>query len=643
MSDQLLQHAVENVWCNPGQDQPGIIQLSFFRRVRGEVQQRIKFAYSELSTPTKETYDLFFIGQYQISQWGVDALFNEWQSLEVITNATKTLLTVFDRQGYMVHPHDVFLIRLPNARVVAAIRGNTGKRDMYLSHYTNAFFSSVRSLNSNEVWVRGVTFDGLNMQAVLGILTQAMNLKAAGVPIRMFESGVEVNVIIPSTLTIGTPITIMRDDSIDTTTYVDVDSLNYRLSGKDNSRKYVIDIGSMDTIQYHDDIEFRVCRLNADGSLATGLLFHRLQPNNVRMLTESTYSISIDQINHIRLELGPGNCFIAVIARKSGYDRPLIFESSKLHELARLPDNFRQLILTARVPTIKEWSFAHLENSKYVSIMRRPIIDASATLDVYNAYGYNAIAYYLAPHMTFSPSPQVSVPEVYRDGSVVQYGEGITVNAINGNPTFDVDTETTAVEFYQNKLQPNAMDYYNVASIPKTTAEVRFYIRNKTAQDWIDITHAVTWTTDGDTMVHDYQNPLNYWAIRVDGNGLHRQFTITEDRGIYTVPLIDDNGTIELPYKDVVVRVNNRELVQGIDYSIDKQVIWISKKDILGEDGTVVVDVLAEGFPEETEDGVVQWGTPDLYGWTEHGYISYDDTFSLRADKLHITTGQING
>lgn len=641
----LQQHAIRNIWCTPEQDKQAIIKPVRYGKVRG-VYERIKIGWDELKVPTTENYIVYQIGHHPPSIFGLNGVTNQWKKLDGLSTASKCTINIYNGKGVLLPLGECFIIQLDNKAVLLAIRENPRvnmvEEDIWFHHYANAFWGSSRASTELDFWVESVRRTNTNEPEVLVLYNKWYTAKVIGKRPQLLHNGKLVDKLPPSQILVGDTIEVRVDDSLDEIHDISIDELNYNYSTMDNVRKYIVDLGVSEVIKYHDDIEISIVKLDADGNSIEGVLLHRNQPANVRMLASATYSISVDQVEYLRQHIADGNCHIRMYVRKSGWDRRLVFENSRLHELNKLPHEQRHQVITGKSNPCELWTLDALEKSAYPKVMRLRKIDSSTTIDLYRCYGYNAAAYYGADNQMFpdgsSGVRRISIPEVYRKGSLVEYdadGLLVDIKPCREDGISYPEDATQVIEFFQDEFLSNCPDYYNTEVVPSGHREYRFYHRLKGTQEWHDITHAVSYTNQGDGFLkHNYNSPNHEWVIRYSDWAWSRTFTTPLRQGVAEISLIDDTGTVELPFRYVIVRLNGYELIQDIDFKIYRQSIWISAKRYLNDDGDNEVSIIAHGFPEDDDTGSVGWGKPDRVGWVDHGLISKDDRYDLHSGKL---------
>ena len=646
MSDFLQQHAIANIWCTPDQDRQAIIKPVKYGKVRG-VYERIKLGWDELQTPTRENYIVYQIGHYPPSIFGLNGVVDKWIPLDGLSTASKCTINIYNGKGIFLPLVECFIRQLPNKMIVLAILENASvnltTEDIWFHHYKNAFWDSSRASIELDYWVDGIRRTNTNEPEVLVLYNKWHSALISGKRPQMFHNGLLVENLPPANILVGDTIEVRVDDSMDEIVDIAIDDLHYNFSNKDNVRKYIVDLGVGDTIKYHDDIEIRVCTKDDDGNVIKGALFHRNQPSNVRMLASATYSVSVDQVEYLRQSVGDGKAFIRLVVRKSGWQRGLVFEANRLHELNKLPEEQRRLIITGRSNPCDLWTLDSLENSGYPTVMRLPKIDASVTIDLYRTYGYNAMAYYSADNQILpddsSGVRRVGIPKAYRKGTMIEYdadGYMVTIKAGREDGLSYTESGTELVEFFEDEFLKDCPDYYNTEVVPSGHRLYRFYHRLKGTQEWYDITNSITFTDQGDGYLkHNYVSPNHEWVIRYSDWAWCREFDTPLRNGVAEISLLDDNGTMELPFRHIIVRLNGKELTQDIDYVVYRQTIWICGKAYLNTDGNNIVQVIAHGFPEDAGQGSVDWGKPDYVGWIDHGMISVDDTYNLHSGILY--------
>tara|TARA_B100001057_G_scaffold463613_1_gene517788 strand:+ start:29727 stop:32255 length:2529 start_codon:yes stop_codon:yes gene_type:complete len=642
----LQQHAIRNVWCTPEQDRQAILKPVRYGKVRG-VYERIVLGWDELQTPTRDNYIVYQIGHYPPALFGLKGVTNTWLPLAGLSSESKCTINIYNTKGLLLPLHEVFIIQLDNKTVLLAIRESKYvdmvNEDIYFHHYTNAYWASQRSSEELDFWVEGITRISSNEQAVLTLYNKWHAAKLYGKKPQLIHNGVLVESLPPANILVGDTLEVRVDDSIEEVIDISLDSLYYAYSNLDNARKYVVDLGVAETIRYHDDIEIRICKKNADGLVTKGLLLNRNKPENVRMLASATYSVNVDQVEYIRQELELGEAFIRLTVRESGYKRPLIFENNRLHELNKLPEEQRYNIITGKVTSCSLWDITSLERSAYPKVMRLPKIDSAVTIDLYRCYGYNSIAYYSAdnqqPVFNTGGIQRIVAPEAYRKGTMVEYDKDdnvLAIKRIRDDGLGYSERETALVEFFEDEFVEDCPDYYNTELVPSGHREYRLYHRLNGTQDWVDITKSVSFTDQKDGFLrHNYSSPNHEWVVRHSGWAWSKTFVLPLRQGVGEVSLVDANGTMELPFRRIIVRLNGKELVQGIDYEINRQSIWISSTTHLKAEGDNEVFIVAYDFPDDGGEGYVDWGRPEHVGWVDHGMINVGNGYDLHSGLLY--------
>lgn len=647
MSEFLQQHAIRNVWCTPDQDRQAIIKPVRYGKVRG-VYERIKIGWTELQVPTKENYVVYQIGHYPPSIFGLNNVVNKWTTLDGLSTESKCTINIYNTKGLMIPLHEAYIIQLENKTILLAIRENKYinmvEEDIFFHHYTNSYWASSRATADLDYWVEGITRTNSNEPEVLVLYNKWFDANLLGKRPQLLHNGVLVEELPPSRILVGDTIEVRVDESVDEIHDINIDDLYFAFSNLDNARKYIVDLGVGDTIKFHDDIEIRICKLNELGKVTKGMLLHRNKPENVRMLASATYSLNVDQVEFIRQELELGSAHIRMIVRKSGYQRNLIFENARLHELNKLPEAQRREVITGKSNPCSLWDITALERSAYPKVMRLPKIDSAVTIDLYRCYGYNAIAYYSADNqqLIFNDGGSVQrvvVPSAYREGTMVEYdADGLItdIKAVREDGLSYPESNSTLVEFFEDEFLEDCPDYYNGELVPSGHREYRIYHRLKGTQDWYDITARVTFTDQGDGFLkHNYTSPNHEWVVRTSGWAWSKTFTGPLRQGVGEISLVDAQGTMELPFRRIIVRLNGYELVQGIDYEIRRQSIWINAKAHLNTVGDNEVFIIAYDFPETNEHGHVDWGKPEHVGWIDHGMVNVDDQYDLHSSLLY--------
>ena len=307
MFDYLIDHAIKNVWCNPGQDNQLIISPKRLTTAVGAVGS-FKVMWNDYILPdTSSRYHVFQVGNLHPLLAGLlrtSTFFsqNTWVSLSETSNKKKVLTDVYIDTGVQIPRHEVFYIYNSNNTLLLAIKENKnipvnyGSDVIYFRVYTNAYFSTARS----DVLVDGIFTYGTTINN-LGTLSTAVSLYNTYVlkpgHVSVFINGFLANTLDGITAKVGDTIEWVYDSSVSKVVMLSIADLRAFDSVLDMKAKYLLHYPDdhANIIEYLDDNDVWIVN-DAIPGFTKGVLYHRNMHNAVRMVTHRDYSLSIDYL-----------------------------------------------------------------------------------------------------------------------------------------------------------------------------------------------------------------------------------------------------------------------------------------------------------------------------------------------------------
>ncbi|WP_257292747.1 hypothetical protein, partial [Endozoicomonas sp. ONNA1] len=159
-------------------------------------------------------------------------------------------------------------------------------------------------------------------------------------------------------------------------------------------------------------------------------------------------------------------------------------------------------------------------------------------------------------------------------------------------------------------------------------------------EDWIDVTNGgqyyvvnnlMTWRASGD----DYHR-----IVLGDDKTFTREYAVEHIDGVMDFDIEVDVSPLgeqpvwlkhTLPMASTEVWLNDRALIEGLDYSIDLPTITITNKEWIDHNSeTQSVRVLIHGFQSEWLDNL----KPEGPHYVKHGTLSFNHRYDLRDDKV---------
>ena len=156
MENFLIKHAIDNVWCNPDQDNQLIFKAFRITKDLG-VLNRFKLMQREVLLPYSSKYfHVYQIGQLHprvlgLFTQGPDWVVEQWRSFKDASNILKIIISVYTAKGVMLPLSKCFYMFTKERDLVFAIeidsriKTNLDLEDVFFRFYTNAYYQSARS------------------------------------------------------------------------------------------------------------------------------------------------------------------------------------------------------------------------------------------------------------------------------------------------------------------------------------------------------------------------------------------------------------------------------------------------------------------------------------------------------------------
>lgn len=678
MQQYLIQHAIDNVWCNPPQDNQLIFKAGRITKPFGELN-RFKLMNRIVDLPqTGKRYHVYAIGGLQPAILGLLDIQSPWDDATWVKfsdaiNSKNVLINVYTAEGvclprytsYYMYTNDRDLVFA--VEIDAKIPVNYNEDALYFRMYSNAYY------HQDNVTPEGMYTQGKTMvvtQDILNMQLQVAVYQAKNGHVSCYANGFLIDSISPITVRIGDRVEFVYDSSVKRVVTFTVNNLNTFVSTLDGKTKYLLHHQSQqnDTIDYQDDLEIHI--LNPiSGSRYQGAYYHRNGPGSHRMVTHRDYSVVVDYFVSIATgflaKLGLEGVDLRrlkfeVQVKNSGYHRPLVFDDQRIFELYKLSDDqiLQAMIGTNAVNPL--WKAANLEASAYTELMRVDQNQVNLSL-VQRAYGYNAIAKLVGdtPMKTKTSSgfqmvdlpygllENATVYEYDRNGAYLgnhhhssggQYytgspGAGL-VEAISGKGTVHPDVKFGLTGI----LVPS---YYNY----------RVYrcnlINGMPDNIWSDVTDDGGYTIVSNRVV--WNDPLDnqYLMVRTDKTFLAYDIELTPVNGnlFFTLAEEEDRGEGNLPYTlpvplgelELILKDTGQSLIPGLDYIMHFPVIHIVNQRYLTQPADTAIQrlhVRYTGFCPKN----LSTTEPGDYGFVINGMLSDNNRYDIRDDKvLRIT------
>ena len=655
--DTLADHAMKNVWCTPDQDKQGIMKLARITADGGAVST-VNVMWRKYNLPTtKDRYHIYQLGQRNPIMFGIEMVKDEWQSFPKVALDNKVVMDLYLNNGIRYPTATAFMLYTKDQALILAVKihdkiDTLDTEYLYLRLYKNAYFASSRS-DTNPETIKIVGGVVTSLTSIAHYQAQVLNYRKQVGGVTCFVNGEYVGIINPTTAKVGDYVEYVYDSTIKFMVDIHVDDLPVFDSDLDNLRKYLVHYalpaGQKHRIEFYDDID--IWMIQPGKGYKVGRFYHHNRAASIRMVTHRDYSIPVNYVvSYLANNPGFGTLdtmVLRIVVRNSGYDRPLVYENSRIHELYKLPDSKIKAAMVGPDSNVPFWRAAALEQSDYVKLMSA---DYSAIKDqlVVGAYGYNASTFIVAN------SPVDTTANGANKLAILPYGcrDSATINEFdaNGNllgwghhtygDTWICKSNKAAMIEAIPSIGGNTLDRQEGGYQHKvlSTRTYRHYLCSFDEQGnpdriWRNVTGTDKYMISQGLVIWDIDTTTEYALTLSDALHLQYDFTITPNDSLLQFSINEFRGgsklVLDIALGNLDLWMNKKHLIRGLDYVCDFPRITVFNKEYRVE-GANRFTLRASGF---SEDGA-SFREPDDYGFVQYGVLSKNTTFDLRDDRV---------
>lgn len=669
MVHPLVQHAVTHVWCNPQQDRQYVFKPARLTPPQGA---RLRYALLKTWMALPTTHDVYHLFQIGYCPDEIIHLAREedgttpWTCIKDWINASTVYIECYTADGRQLPKDSLYYALVEDDNLILAVKALTSfdgayGQTLYVRFYQNAFYRSVRS---DGIAIPLYT-EGLYCQRSTDMLEFQQRyetyLLKAGL-VSAYINGWWTPRLSLTTMQLGDYVEYVYDSSVFETIEYRLDSLPLFDSTVDTVRKYLIHTPKVEqpVIQYHDDMDIYLVSKVSTG-LQRGLYYHRNDPTVVRMVTHQDYSLPVSTVQvYVRYlqNLQPvplEQLYVRLHRRYSGYQRPLVFEAHRIHELYRLTDSQILDAMVGAEASVSYWRAAALEASPYVALMGSTQT-AITPNGVEQAYGYRALSVWIGQ------SPVEGTPNgIYRTvplayglqnrATIYEYdemGRWIGVYAHRHDSLYTTrNAETVYLEPRSGAGSYQPYTRYGIDRVPlPIDGEYRVYRGQRTGAGWsgpwVDITGTDEYRVEGTDVVWQGTVSNALLAVRSDASFLDYDLQFVPIDGClrFTLSALEDRGEgfknypLLLPFDRLDLFLNGYSLIEGLDYIVRFPDVVILNKAYLTDapnttDQAIHVRMTGLYRPDHVEDQRRE------YGFVMHGALSMNRRYDVRADKVY--------
>lgn len=700
----IVDHALQNVWCNPRQDLQSIIKPKKLTPLNG-LKRKVELLRGTLRLPNNtDSFHVYQIGQIHPSLLGLFPHRQQWVTMESACNESNLIANIYSVNGVQLMRSLVWYYVTKEKDLIIAVKYhetwlngvksspipfNLDTEDLYVRLYSNAYFQSWR--RDNNGFVDYVKVKGQYLETVQDINNFIQNeyrpyLLTRRRYMKCFVNGFLVHNLDEVPIPPGSYVEFEVDTSVRKIVTFAIDNLRTFESTLDSVRKYLLKHPEQDTnaifiedtpmdlrgpgnIEYIDDIDFFIVK----GTIASpsgqpqertlrverGAFINNNTGKTLRMVTHCDYSIPTGTVaayaNSATEWPNVDGLYIRAFVRESGYVRPLVFDSNKIHELYKQPYQLELDSMTALNSAMVNWQAPVLENSPYTRLMSSECCDVTPDL-VRDAYGYNGLSKVLGetPSLTRTSSGLLvaDVPYLLQTNSTAyEYNQD---GLLTGNFYHQLgsiyrcrDNNTKYVEFISGRATNDIEEVYGQAIVDVSdNFDYRCYTcpinpNGVISFNWVDVTNTssyfvsngnVNWTVDPAdtyTLVKKNKKFIGYTLSLNSNLRGYLKFTLT---GVQKHNGFSSNRILTTPSGELDLWLNGRSLIEGLDYVFNFPEIVITNKEYLDDpvNNNQEVTVRYTGFCKPDMTG----RTEADYGFVKLGTLSKNNRFNTRDDKV---------
>lgn len=699
MNNALLKHALDNVWCNPGQDKQFVWKLVNLRP-NYSIRNDLLTPYERIPLPTTdEYYHVYQIGKMNPKLLGMPNIIRRWMSFAYLMKEHRLFSDLYTISGIQFPRGHSYVWFTPTGNMIIAVKENRRiealyEKDLYLRVYSNAFFKTARSNNRRDIIHKQITVTDNNQVLLFQREINDLLDEKGGYPF-YFVNGRFVNNISIVTVEEHDVAEFILDPSIKRMVEFDITEQPMFHSELDEMNKYILHYNddNVNTIEYMDDVDgYMIDPITSTRFM--GVHYHKNHRAWLRMLTHRDYSVPVSrfmefvevhqtdprhQINPSRWRedkwTTPVGKKLRLYIRDSGYERPLVPEANRIQELYRLEQRDIVRAFMETHGTVDVWKAANLEVSSYIRLMgmkSNDLIPLLHNIDeitterkreleelVGDAYGYHAAASLLAdtPSKVYMDNGLRFVDLAYEhhnDATIFEYDkDGLLIDYhyhTFGRRWQVVSPACVLVETMTGRGHFRTVTHEGTTDVPiEFGFNYRVYIKEKQFNtivgDWIDITHRDDrheWGFfDPSTDTWRWTKPANQFhgAVRVDNEFLCYKLSLMRSDGHlrFTVEHETRNAagnwgseTVDIPYGQLDVFMNGRQLAETIDYQVIWPEIVVNNIEYLNSDDVQHFVVRMSGFAQDPNSRLEK----TELGFVRHGILSNNQRFDIHTNKI---------
>lgn len=670
----VQEYALNYIHASPGEDSQFRFKLVRATKPNQPAYQTVKiFNRSATDLPDKVNYyHVYIIGQkypesMNIKTGRVCCFCPEtgWVNAQEDMNSRNFILQLYDDLGRMYPRSHIYYRSTKDDNLIVAVKIDDALREAfdyeaikYIRTYTYRYYSG--ELNERAVFIKGRVVRSIT--DTIEIKREIEKTPMEGSALRYYINGCYSSVL-PLTIPKGSYVEWVIDNQKEWVETHSIKGLRTFLSKIDKVSKYFLfrrpgynydeKNGIVDF--FKDDHDIFIAGKNKDG-VEIGLYYYQNREEAVRNVSEYDISLHATYINNQARELAKmigdveiEDIYLKIFVKKRdeggpGYRRLKRFNGLRLTELFKLPHETQLNLMLGSSDHLPHWRAENLEASDYYYIERTDNILSINKERSANALGYNPTHYYFGLNPLYRKDNQAfRVPELFRHlATAYEYCEEGTLlgtGPVQSDLYIPSGDDVRRVELVQGRSDiVTTLHKYGEWTdlIPNREFMVltaAFY-EGERRSDWYDVSDDPSTIREDGRITYSNGNRLGYFKI------FYLDIPVTMDVGMsireyfhpikLVVSVLKDGLYVQEEmdfFPDTLeVFMENRRLVQGVDFAIKFPYVQIYNKEYLREGkDTVQIHIRCIGITEKEE----KINGREIRGFVNRGVLAVNNGYDV--------------
>jgi hypothetical protein len=688
----LVKYVIDQVWSIPDGSSQLIITPGRISPTGGYSRIGAVGWYNVPVPVIGKRYHYYQIGGAWPTDFNLEESEDEWKNIQDVSNSTALEFTVYNEKGLVVPRYCCHYRRIPDGNLILAVEildkldHQWDKDALHFRIFKNPFFNRAGLPEGAQQYLtKGKLIerqqDILMLQNEISAIRATTSVKDK---VTCYVNGKMVDTINIVSAKAGDYAEFVYDSSIYLCVTSDYLGLPHFQSVVDQTRKYALLVGTgwSGDIDHHYNVDVHI----GLSDRSDFRFVNKNRRNSMRMITFKDYSFNADYLDDYLSELADprtgvvdaSKIKVRLIIRQDGNPQKVQSSANRIEFLLKLsPAQQRSAILDHNSP----WYAPLMEQDPYLRIMSasfNSITPDSAS----EAVGYSQTSKILAPALqttsvvednasirTLTPTEQLRATNCtaywYDD-----VGKLLTVQEIAATASdLTVPQNYRFVEIVGGTRETSSTGVTkgNTATLIPGFVSHIYYVRQDGSSfeipDYSEVTYTATTISypEGEPLV-DPKTGVGFVPdtsrFRIVSEGVHvfDEGNILPSDGVIlitpTVRELRNVGTsqnpqiqavqspIEIPYGDYDIWLNDRCLVEGIDYRRVGNQFVVFVKEYLGDrTAPQRYAIRCTGKPTMV-DGNTTWGKTSEHGFVYDGRISLDGQYDVyEHQNCRLTVG----